>query len=204
MVHFAFVLPVSVEPSAPTVTLGDTLWLSANFSDSLLDLRSNMRYRIRPQDLPLHSIIGFFTLNGAGTQPTGFTSGFRIVNEIGKVTDAGGTTKNFLMAHDGTHYRARIGIIPQAKGVFAFSIITGLRPPFRAFGPLPFMQVSPDAKGRPRSPFLDDIYYVINDGDTNFPLLQQNSYTSTSPSVPHPREATVYYEQKETFTFMVD
>ena len=66
LVHFAFVIPVSISPGADTVARGDTLWLTANFSDSLLDLRSNQRYRLRAQDIPLISSVGFNQLMGAG------------------------------------------------------------------------------------------------------------------------------------------
>ncbi len=201
LVHFAFVIPVSISPGADTVARGDTLWLTANFSDSLLDLRSNQRYRLRAQDIPLISSVGFNQLMGAGQFSRGAAPSFAVVNQVGQLRPGGPTFRRFEPVYDGQYYRARIGIIPQVSGIYALSLLSTLQDPFGPNRPLPFLQVSPDADGNPRRAILDDVYYVINNGNTHFALQQQNSYvTADQPGAP---ELSVYYERKGTFSFVV-
>ena len=200
-VHFAFLIPLSISPGADTVARGDTLWLTANFSDSLLDLRSHQRYRLPPQDIPLLSSVGFLHLMGAGQFYEGAAAHFRVVNRVGQLRPGGGTFSRFEPVHDGQHYRARIGIIPQRAGVYGLSFITNLASPFGPDRPLPFLRLPPDGNGNPRVAVLDDIYYVVNNGDTHFALQQQHNYiASDKPGAP---EGAIYYEQKSTFTFVV-
>lgn len=200
-VHFAFVIPVDIAPSTESVLLGDTLWLTANFSDSLLDLRSQKRYRLRKEEVELTSYIYFQRLLGAGQAPTGFAQGFKVVNQIGKLGEPTTSFRSFEPSYDGNHYRARMGIIPQSKGAFSLSFLTNLKKPLGPKEPFPVLSVPPDANGDPQRAMLDGMYYIINQGKTNFALLQQNSLVvSTNPD---PAEATLYYEQKSTFAFIV-
>lgn len=197
LVHFAFVVPVRIEPGAATVARGDTLWLSVNFSDSLLDLRSNQRYRARQQDLKLDAAVGFRKLLGP-TQSLGSNAqDFVVVNRLGQLLPGGATFRRWEPVYDGHRYRARIGIIPQKTGVYALTLLSALDTP----DPLPFLTVSPGADGEARRAVLDDVYYIINEGDVHFDLQQQHSLViSTRPEA---TEASIYYEQQGTFTFVV-
>jgi hypothetical protein len=200
-VHFAFVIPLSVSPGADTVARGDTLWLTANFSDSLLDIRSNRRYRLPPQDIKIYTTVGFKHLVGAGQFYEGAAARFRVVSRVGQLRAGGGIFSRLELVHDGQHYQARIGIIPQAVGVYALSFFSSFDSPIGAGNPLPFLRVPPDGNGNPRLAVLDDIYYVINDGNTHFALQRQNNYVvSDKPGAP---EGSVYYETKGTYTFAV-
>lgn len=201
LVHVGFLPSVTITPSARTLHLGDTLWLEANFSDSLLDLNSGHRYRVRPQDLPLHSAIFYEKLLGIGQQPAGIANTFRIVERLGQASLQGTFTSSFEPVYDGHYYRARIGLIPTKACVTSISMI--ITP---ANGDkdqlLSFIQLPLDAQGREQKAQLDDSFYIINAGKANnFDLYQQyfKSY-SLEPGTPL---KPIIFEQKSTFTVEV-
>ena len=200
-VHFAFLIPLRISPAADTVARGDTLWLTANFSDSLLDLRSHRRYHLPPQDIKIYTNVGFKHLVGAGQFYEGATARFRVVNRVGQLRPFGGIFGRLDLVHDGQRYRARIGIVPQFVGVYALSFLPTFDSPIGPDNPLPFLHLPPDGDGNPRVAVLDDIYYVVNDGNTHFALQRQNNYVvSDTPGAP---EGAIYYETQGTYTFAV-
>jgi len=122
-VPLSFLPSVTITPSARTMRRGDTLWLEANFSDSLLDRHSGRRFRVRPQDLNLHSAIFYKQLLGVGQEPAGIAGTFHIVEQVGRAPVGGSFTSGFEPVYDGARYRARIGLIPTRAGVTAISMI---------------------------------------------------------------------------------
>lgn len=200
-VHFAFLIPLSISPAADTVARGDTLWLTANFSDSLLDLRSHRRYHLPPKDIKIYTNVGFKHLVGAGQFYEGAAARFRVVNRVGQLRPVGGIFGRLDLVHDGQHYRARIGIIPQVVGVYALSFFPTFDSPIGPDNPLPFLHLPPDGNGDSRVAVLDDMYYVVNDGNTHFALQRLNNYVRSDK--PGATEGTEYYETKGTYTFAV-
>lgn len=201
IVKFTFVAPVSISPGRDTVSRGDTLWVTVDFSDSLYDLRSKRRYRLPQPDITLTTSLGFHRLLGPTQFSAGFAPGFTVVNKMGELLPGGPTFRRFALLYDGQRYRARIGVIPQVAGVFALSFLSTLDDPFGPERPLPFLKLSPNPDGRERRANLDNIYYVINDGDTHFGLQQQHSRVVSL--VPNATQDAILYEQKGTFTFVV-
>ncbi|HEX8350991.1 MAG TPA: hypothetical protein VF598_13590 [Hymenobacter sp.] len=106
LVHFAFVIPMSITPGADTVARGDTLWLTADFSDSLLNLRSNKRYRIQKQDLELFAFVGFRRLSGPDQYPGSNAQDFTVLNQVGQLQPGGPTFRRFEPVYD--TYRSNI------------------------------------------------------------------------------------------------
>ncbi len=201
LVELTFVLPARIVPGGDTTALGDTLWIELNTPDSLLDLRSNRRYRIAGEEVMLRSSVGFYKLLGPTQAPAGYARGFTVVPDVGRIQQGSGTSVRFEPVYANRQHRARLGIVPRERGVFALSIITSLPEPYGPEQPLPFLTLPLGADGRARRAMLDNIYYVLNDGNVHFALQQQHSrVVSTQPS---PTEDAVYYEQKSTFTFVV-
>ena len=162
---------------------------------------NNRRYRLPPQDIKIYTNVGFKHLVGAGQFYEGAAARFRVVNRVGQLRPLGDIFGRLDPVHDGQHYRARIGIIPQVVGVYALSFLSTFDRPIGAGNPLPFLRVPPDGNGNPRMAVLDDMYYVVNDGNTHFALQRQNNYVvSDKPGAP---EGSVYYETKGTYTFAV-
>ena len=201
LVPVTFLPTVTITPSSRTLHRGDTLWLEANFSDSLLDLNSGHRYRVRPQDIKLNSSLFYKELVGIGKEAEGNAPTFRLVEKIGHASINGAFSGNLEPVYDGHYYRARIGLIP-TKACIA-SISMGLTPATDERQPLlPFIQLPPDAQGREQKAQLDDSFYIINDGKANnFDLYQQ--YYKAYSLAPGTPPKSIIYEQKSTFTVEV-
>ena len=202
IVEIGLLLPVSITPSGRTMQRGDTLWLEANFSDSLLDKNSGKRYRIRPQDLNLRSSIVYKRLEGIGRLPTGIAQSFRVVEKVGRAPVGGSTTGLLISVYDGRFYRARIGLIPTQPGITAISMLVSPEGgTSEKYPELPFIQLSP-VKGIPQRAVLSNCSYVINEGKaTNFDLYSQHTRAFALEANPPPVQ--VDYELKSTFTVEV-
>ncbi|MBD2716882.1 hypothetical protein KBK19_17695 [Microvirga sp. STR05] len=153
LVKVTFVVPARIEPGGDVVALGDTLWLDLDAPDSLLDLRSNTRYRVPGQELLLRSAIGFYKLTGPTQARQGYARGFAVVPDIGRLEQGSGTSVLFEPVYDAgrQRHRARVGMVPRERGVFALSLITLLPEPYGPERPLPFLAVPPGADGRRRA-----------------------------------------------------
>ncbi len=199
IIPVGFVLPVTITPTSRTTQVGDTLWLEADYSDSLVEKNSGRRYRVRPQDLAFTSYVNYKHLLGQGQEPVGVARSFRIVEQLGRAPIGGSTSGLFVPVYDGRRYRARIGLIPTRRGVTAISMSVTAGG-WRAHGQfLPFLTFSPDAQGREQKAVLDESHFVINDGQANnFSLFAQHVRAfSLEPGTPM---LQVLYEQKGTFT----
>lgn len=202
LVLMTFLPSVTITPSSRTMHRGDTLWLEANFSDSLLDLHSGHRYRVRPQDVSLHSALFYKELPGIGKEPVGIASTFRLVQKVGRASIAGSFSGSFEPVYDGHYYRAKIGLIPTKACVTTIAMLMTSAYDNDRQPLLPFIQLPPDAQGREQRAQLDDSFYVINNGQANnFDLYQQ--YYKAYSLAPDAPIQSIIYEQKSTFTVEV-
>jgi hypothetical protein len=201
LVSVGFLPSATITPSSRTIHRGDTLWVEADFSDSLLDYHSGKRYRVRPQDLKLNSFLVYRELLGVGQVPAGIAPTFRLVEKVGHASIDGAFTGSFDLVYDGSYYRAKIGLIPTKSCIT--SLILSIVPAGERDQLLPFIQPPSDAQGREQRAQLDDSYYSINGGKANnFDLFQRYYKTfSQDPSAPL---KTAIYEQQSTFTVEVN
>ena len=199
-----FLPAVTLTPSARTIRRGDTLWLEARYSDSLLDYHSGRRHRVRPQDLDLRSFLVFRELLGVGQEPVGIAPTFRLVEQVGRASVSGSLSGRLELVYDGVRYRARIGLIPTKACVTSITLTMSPAGSTReALGQaLPFIALPPDAQGREQKAVLDDSFYSINDGKANnFDLFAQ--HTRAFALEPGTMEKQKLFEQKSTFTVEV-
>jgi hypothetical protein len=203
IVPIGFLPAVTITPTARTMQRGDTLWLEANFSDSLADKNSGLRYRIRPEDVALTSYIIYHQLVGKDKQPVGIASSFRIVEKVGKAPIGGSTSGLLLPVYDGSYYRAKIGLIPTRAGITAISLRMNPAGGTRDLGKfIPAIQLPPDSQGREQKAVLDDSFYVVNEGKANnFDLFSQ--HTRAFSLEPGEHAGQDLYEQQSTFTVEV-
>lgn len=201
LVPVTFLPTVTITPSSRTMHRGDTLWLEANFSDSLLDLNSGHRYRVRPQDIRLNSAIFYKELLGIGKEPDGIAPTFRLVEKVGHASIDGAFSGTLEPVYDGHYYRARIGLIPTKACITAISL--RMTPATDESQPLlPFIQLPPNAQGHEQRAQLDDCFYVVNNGQANnFDLFSQ--YQRAFALEPGTPLKGIIYEQKSTFTVEV-
>ena len=202
-VPLVLLAPVTITPSSRTMQRGDTLWLEANFSDSLRDYNSGKRYRLRPQDMVLAMGIVLKKLTGVGQTPTGIANTFRLVEREGHMSLGGTTTGLFSLNYDGHSYRGKFGLIPTQAGITSISLLLSPDGGPKEFGRfIPFIQLPPDAQGREQKAVLDDMYFIINDGKANNYDLYRQAYTVDPQASGLPDEKLIYVKQS-TFTVEV-
>ena len=204
VVPLVLLVPMTVHPAGASMQRGDTLWLEANFSDSLLDLNSSHRYQVRPQDMQFNTYIAIKKLQGIGQVPIGAASTFQVVNKIGELSIGGANTGVFYLDYDGHTYRGKFGLIPTQPGVMSISLL--LTPPGGAnsFGRfIPFIQLPLDSQGREQKATLDDMFFIINEGkQVNYDLYgRYATATLQAPAGVNPKN--LIYEQQSTFTVEV-
>ncbi len=196
-------IPLRITPVQDTVALGDTLWLEADFADTVRDHKSGRYYHL-PPTFDLKTRIAFVKLvsneKTISDQP-GFASGFEVINTTGGVEDLRATFGSFRMEHEGNRYRARIGLVPRREGVAAVNFLNGwlVRSIHLPDPDLSFLDLGTTAEGGKRIPVLENVYYIINGGNTNFHLFRQHCKAG---SLEFMIEPTIYFEQKATFTFV--
>jgi len=204
VVPLLFLAPVTITPSARTMQLGDTLWLTACFSDSLLDYNSGKRYRIRPQDMTFVTGFAIKELQGIGQLPTGIANTVNVVAKVGQLSGGGTTTGRFSLVYDGARYQGKYGLIPTQRGVTAVSLLlspVGGGQALRTY--LPFIHLPPVADGTEQKALLEDMYFVINGGTANnYDLYSQHTKAYALDPGIDPRN--LLYEEQSTFTVEVN
>lgn len=197
------VAPATLTPTASTARVGDTLWVEAHYSDSLLDLNSNRRYRIRPQDMTLGTSFAATYLHGNGQPDTGAASTLQVVPRTGKARVNGSFTGSFEPKYDGHFYHSKFGLVPTQRGVLAISLMLMLPGGARDYGYiLPFMQLPPDAQGREQKAAIEFMYFIVNGGkDNNYDLYCQQA--TVNPQTANLPPKSLIYPQQSTFTVEV-
>ncbi|MFD1872806.1 hypothetical protein [Hymenobacter bucti] len=177
--------------------------MEAHYYDSLLDLNSNRRYRIRPQDMALGTAFAATFLHGNGQTSTGAASTLQVVPRTGKAGAGGSFTGRFEPVYDGHFYHAKFGLIPTQRGILAISLMLVLSGGVRAYGYiLLFMQLPPDAQGREQKAAIEEMYFIVNGGQANnYDLYCQQ--VTVNPQTANLPPKSLIYSQQSTFTVEV-
>jgi hypothetical protein len=204
-VRMIFEIPLSITPIKDTVHLGDTLWLEASFPDTIRDHNSGKYYKV-PPSFDFRTGVFFkkmiYNDKNISEQP-GFAKSYKVLNKIAGIKNLQTTSGDLEFAHNGGKYSLKVGIIPNHKGVASVSFGTGWQVGrvYRGDPDISFISLDKPPSGGKRIPVLDNIYYIINEGDTNFDLFQKHCVAA---SLQHPIESNIYYEQKGTYTFVIE
>ena len=205
IVRLDFEAPLRLGPVRPAYAVGDTLWLAADFSDSLAELNSPRRHHLPPERFDLQTRIVFNRLtNPSGTlsQQSGAGAAFRAVNQIGQLTDQTNRFGRVAFAHARGRYRARIGLVVLSPGVFGLSFISAALGvgPGQTRADLSFLSLPPAGDGTARLPEFRGLYYILNGGDTNLALLRAHVTLGSDTS---PTPSNLAYEHRGVYTFTV-
>lgn len=190
-----FVLPLRINPPDSLISLGDTLWLTANIADTLYEYNSLRYYKLQKSPF-----ISSFMINNLvnkeiyHTYQPGAVALFEFANITGFVHALSQSFGTLTFLYRDNRYELEIGIVPKSTGVFAFSL---LQP---SEFDLSSLKLEPTKDGRKRIPVYRGFFFVINEGETNFSLFQAHCKPG---SLEYPTPANVYFEQKGTFTFRV-
>jgi hypothetical protein len=198
-VFFEFEMHFTVTPAADTIRVGDTLLLTADFSDTLYEALGgewipmecfhwNMflvtRQLINPDQ--------HFGWQKPGTNAFGFL----FAPNNGEVTSADFAIVRAICKNG--RYQFKLQLVAKEPGVFAFR----LQDQTAGFIQLPD-RLAPSTPELRRIPVVRLNRYIINDGQTNFQIFKQHA-VHTPENLNWPAEGLwPKLEEYATFTFVV-
>ncbi|HNI45182.1 MAG TPA: hypothetical protein PKH93_06745 [Chitinophagales bacterium] len=162
--EYHFKIPFTLQPNNDTIHIGDTLWLSTQFSKTLLDMNTNDS--IVTNDIDFQSGLIIAKIDTENYQYA--TQTFTIVEKQGGFINTFlGIKLHYLFFND--HYHISIGLVPTVVGTYYLAIST----PFA----LDEVEITNDCED-----YLH-ITYAINELiDNHFQLLQNSPDTLVSSS----------------------
>lgn len=205
--NFIFQLPFQMTPR-DTVAVGDTLWLTADFSEQLREFYSGNAYSVTPQNFELRNKLGLYRLinkeKNLANQPSA-TGDFTFVNKIGQIVDRGNTNSPITYKYTDGRYQLKVGLIPKSKGVFCASFLDGWGSRNRNENPpdLSYLVPGRTADGGKRIANFQTFRFYINDGKTNFYLFKEHCLALSLSPDPAISKGNINAEQESTFTFVV-
>lgn len=192
-----FEIPLQVLPAKETFRMGqDTVWVVFALPDTVYDRETKKYYRFNNFDFKTR--IGFFKLkpNLYLAEQEGALPYFTVIGTEGVLENKRLTYCYLTLIYRNNHYYGRVGIIPKQAGVY--TLLFDSRYSHLAGGPKP--DVAPiDTGGKYMA--LQELYYIVNQGKTNFPLFKANANQSYDHA---PSESNQVTEQLSTFTFRVE
>ncbi|TGE15264.1 hypothetical protein [Hymenobacter elongatus] len=204
-VDLTFQIPFALTPERDTVAVGDTLWLTADFSDQLRDFYTGQRYPVPPANFRLRTLLGLFRLTlptrTLANQPAA-TEDFTFVNKVGAVARQAPTFNEVSYVHAQGRYHLRVGLIPQRRGVFSVNFLDGwlTRRREEKEPDLSYLDLGKTADGLRRQAVFRSFFHYINEGRTNFELYKQHC---APVSLNYPNPGNINGEQEGTLTFVV-
>ncbi len=193
-VFMIFEIPITITPGGSELSLGDTLWVSGSFPDTLKDIHSGMYFRLKEFDFK--SKICLNKINDPNLylsqQPPAFSD-----FDVSGLFQTSSVCGTFILSYTNNSYSYRVVLIPRALGVFTIFM---LRPvdssdtPENYIDLTPFIDLGITADERERIPIYEAFQFVINNGETNFELYKQFS---------RPGIDVVPSEELGSFTFRV-
>ena len=191
-VLFEFEIPLNISPATDTVSVGQELTLTADFPDSLFDVLSQKKYYL--PNFNFRNVGDMRQLTGITIkmldQP-GAMDSFEFTNNIGSISNKSSTFSDINFKYENGRYKLTIKIKPKNVGIYTFQLFHD-----PTYNKLP-QELAPSGPGLKRFPRILYIRYRINDGNTHFNILEDNSLnTITSPDQ---RERYI----PTTYTFVV-
>jgi hypothetical protein len=195
-----FIIPTTIEPKDSLITIGDTLWISVNVSDSLYDYHTKKRYKFPGLSFGQTSIV--FNKLVDNTQNLSFQSSaaqfFHFIDPHNQIDFLGDRFVDVVFRYDAQleTYNLLIGIIPQHVGVYCLWFLSASD--LRYAG---VVDLGKSSNGARIIPVYNYIYFPINEGENNYELFKKHCL----PTYAGPEDFFVdyYSEYLGTFTFRV-
>jgi hypothetical protein len=193
-----FILPATILPSDSIALVGDTLWITADVPDSLLELNTGKKYRLPNYDFGQTSIVIRKLIDnklGLGDQGSA-ANYFDFIDEDNQITFPGETFVDIKFIYDKIRqsYQLRIGIIPTETGVFCIYFLSPQDLDYQGI-----LDLGKHENGATIFPVYEDLVFPINKGANNFELFKKNCLDGSQGS---PESYRTNYRYV-TFTFRV-
>jgi hypothetical protein len=198
--EFAFILPINVAPIDSVFNIGDTLWVTADFDEYILDYFSNERYRLN--NITFASDIGLIEIEYKDKRALDFdqpgaTAYFDFIVEKGRILGFG--TKfspfDFDYSADSGNYTLKIGLIPKKKGIFVINFLSPIE-----FDLNELLDLGIAENGAKIIPHLFRFFFPINDGENNYDFKLKHSIPNHTVDI---SIGAYYYDRMGSFTFRV-
>lgn len=191
-VVFQFAIPLNISPGVDTISVGQELTLTANFSDSLYDYISQRKYYV--PDFKLRTVAVIEQLTNPTASVTEQSPAGNRFSYTGDFVNIGSTFADVNYTYVNGQYSINAKIKATVSGVYIihFYYSTGTR----GSTPLP-SALAPSVPGIKRFPLIRQLRYTFNNGDTHFAIYKQHCKPAD------PNEATNWVESKATYTFVV-
>lgn len=203
-VHMIFMIPIEVLPASTVIKTTDTLWVTANFPDTLKEYYSGRYYKLPnfdfKSDLCMAKLVDKHQYY-SWQQPVAAAS---YTSRIGTFNKFGSLCGDMKFLYTGNGYRFKLGIVIAQPGVYSLGLLMPLNlnsMPEDNVDLEPIIDLGETQDGRKRIPVYEAFFFTINNGDTHFELFRQHCRAG---SVENPDDfKNVHAEQKGTFTFHV-
>jgi len=121
---YSFLMNPRVYPDKDTVSIGDTIWVEINSSDTFIDAISNQTIKFDNAE-NLGTNMGFVKLvNASPTQLADAVNDFQFNLFIGQ--EIGSTMpqriKNYLVSYNNGSYKFKLAIITKSSGIYSFNL----------------------------------------------------------------------------------
>jgi hypothetical protein len=205
IVEMYFKVPVSVEPSADTIRVGDTLFINIFSSKTFYDHYSKNYYTVPPTfkfntDFLISRLAD--PTKDILDQPGGVPA-FTFVNKIGRIGTLTGRFGDLHYEITNDSFKCRIGLVAKQQGVFAFSLFYSHAPNGSTY--LPEIDLGTTPSGGKLLAELRGVLYYINNGNMHYPIYR----THCKPQYPLPatpwKDSMTHYlsDSLQNYTFVV-
>lgn len=194
-----FIIPLTLMPIQETFQVNDTLMLEAVFPDTVKEFNSGKYFKIQDFDFAARIImVKLVSPELYLSQQPGNSFSYGVVSEMGSIIVAGSLGGFLLFEHWKDTYFIKAKLVPKVPGLYNISFLSGYVSNHRRLDDR--INLGHTADGRKKIPVLRNIYFVVNEGNNNFQLLNENSMLAlTNFYVPN----NIYGERYGTFTFRV-
>jgi hypothetical protein len=194
-VEFEFAIPLTTTPGTDTITVGQDLTLTGNFSGSLFDVLSQKKYYLPNFNLKTVAVIKKLSSNTIQfPEQPGSVGNFTLTNINGSFSNLSASFADVNYTYQNNRYAISVKLKPLQTGVYGLSFYhsTGTKGQTE----LP-QELAPNEPGIKRFPIMKVIRYTFNNGNTHFNIYKDNCKPAD------PNEATNWVESKATYTFVV-
>lgn len=203
-VFMAFLIPITISPPVEDFQVGDTLWISGSFPDTLEEFYSGNYYRLENFDFKskicLHKLVD--KQKNVSEQPGAFNY-FSIFNDIGRLEQISSICGEVSFNYSLGKYHYKIGLLAHTHGIFTVNFLWPIDlhgMPDEQIDLKSIIDLGTTLDGRRKIPIYEAFYFVVNEGITNFDLFKEHC---KAESITNPAPINVYYEEKGSFTFRV-